>query len=290
MDKLKYSLLTDEQRALLPEVIVRRNQFKRLIDETIIKRDRIFANGILISGKPGTGKTTMITEFLEQLIEEGKLAKYDRISGHVTKLGLYNFMKPEFNNMDEEDNLVSVNKVHLLDDVDCLGNYDCLEVLKAALDTKSTNPTNRVVFYTTGTFQESFKYQNICIIITNNDFSYCSEPQQALLDRVHLFNLDLSFEDFVIFNLHIIEDYLNNNPDTLPVDVLDSVADLMLTNVTRWFETNAFQRSEIHFSIRLIRKFVDLMLLVGNEWKNYSVDYKELERHSYKSKDSMSSE
>lgn len=263
----KINLLTDDERIELPAVLLRRTRFKNIIMKCIRYKEDTFSNGILIIGKPGSGKTTLVTEFLDELLENGEITDFKRASGHITQTSLFEYMKT----LNPKETVV-----HLLDDVDCLWNPGCLEILKAALDTKGPNKDNRVVSYYTKGVANSYKYFGFCIIISNDAFVNPTEHQRALLDRVHLMEIDLEYHDFMIFNTHLIETYLNDNPDELSDDIRQCVADFYNDIIRKWFEGKAFQKANINFSVRLIKKFIDLIVMFGNEWKGYSIDYKRL--------------
>ena len=102
--------------------------------------------------------------------------------------------------------------------------------------------------------------------------------QQALLDRVNLMCIDLKKEDMFIYNAHLIEDYLNQNEDNLEDDEIQSIVDLFNEEIRRWNETDAFARTKINFSVRLVKKFVDCIRLNGKgSWKDLSTIYQRLE-------------
>ena len=81
-----------------------------------------------------------------------------------------------------------------------------------------------------------------------------------------------------IYNAHLIEDYLNQNEDNLEDDEIQSIVDLFNEEIRRWNETDAFARTKINFSVRLVKKFVDCIRLNGKgSWKDLSTIYQRLE-------------
>ena len=56
---MEYELLTNAERVELPLVMMRRKKFKNIIIKSIKMKDQTFSNGVIITGKPGSGKTTM---------------------------------------------------------------------------------------------------------------------------------------------------------------------------------------------------------------------------------------
>ena len=102
--------------------------------------------------------------------------------------------------------------------------------------------------------------------------------QQALLDRVNLMCIDLKKEDMFIYNAHLIEDYLNENEDGLSEEEIQNIVDLFNTDIRRWNEADAFARTRINFSVRLVKKFADCIRLYGkNSWRELSTIYQRLE-------------
>jgi hypothetical protein len=274
MAKNNIKLLTDMERAQLPLVISRRSKFKALIKSSLVNYKRLFSNCLMIQGKPGTGKTTLTETFLEQMMEEEVIAGVKRIPGHVTPKSMYHIMKdtatPDKNGRPY---------VLLLDDVDCLGDEGCLELMKAAFDTKSDTRTNRKVFYMTEDGGTGFRYDGFGIIICNNDFGKkkLSVHQEALMDRVQRMSIDLEPNDMMIFTTHLLEKYINDNEDDLNQSEIQGVLDLFNNDVRRWMQADAFRKARVNYSIRLIKKFVDCQRIYGNDWKDFNITYQNLE-------------
>ena len=268
------SLLTATERAQLPLVISRRARFKSMIKSSVVNYNKLFSNCLMIQGKAGTGKTTLCETFLEQLKEDEIIAGVVRVPGHVTPKSMYHVMKdtatPDKNGKPY---------VLLLDDVDCLGDEGCLELMKAAFDTKSDTKTNRKVFYMTEDGGRGFKFNGFGIIICNNDFGNkkLSVHQEALLDRVQQLSIDLQPNDMMIFTTHLLEDYLNDNTDELSDEEIQDVITLFNTDIRRWMEHDAFRKAKVNYSIRLVKKFVDAQKVYGEDWKDFNITYRKLE-------------
>lgn len=271
------SLLTNEERANLPLVLARRTKFKSMIKSSIVNYKRIFSNCLMIQGKAGTGKTTLCETFLEQLKEQNIIAGVRRVPGHVTPRSLYHVMKETSTPTRD-----GAPYVLLLDDVDCLADEGCLELMKAAFDTKSDTPTNRKVFYMTEDGGTGFRYNGFGIIICNNDFSNkkLSVHQEALLDRVQQLSIDLQPRDMVIYTTSLLETYLNENKDELTGDEIRNVVDLFNTTIRKWIDNDAFRKAKVNYSIRLIKKFVDAQRIYGDTWKDFNITYQKLEAAS----------
>lgn len=272
IEEKRYSLLSNEERIKLPNVLSRRIRFKRLISQSVMSSAQTFSNCMLITGRPGTGKTTMVTEYLDALKGEEKIADYSRYTGHITQSSLYKILQ-ECADVDE------AGRVHVLvlDDVDCLFDQGCIELMKAAFDTKNNKQKdNRRVFYLTHGVKSSFLYNGYAIIITNHPLDQPTDSQTALLDRVHLMKADLDREDFKIFNISLMERYMNENPDNLTERQLAGLESFYHMYIRAWFDNDIFQEAGVYFSIRLLKKFIDLVTTFGQDWLDYSVPFKKL--------------
>lgn len=273
------TLLTNEEQAKLPYVISRRAKFRQIVKLSIQNYDKTSSNCIMISGKPGTGKTTLVEQLLEQMNEEEDIATYKRVPGHVTMKSLFSLLKdvhePARNSKGEV-----VPKVIVLDDTDCLSEEAPLELMKAAFDSRSNLPTNRkVYYYTENDGKTGFKFNGFGIIITNTDFTTKKHTvhQTALLDRVQQLSVDLEPGDMMIYTTYLIEEMLNKNEDNYSKEEIDAMVGLFNNEIRRWMAKDAFRKANVNFSTRLIKKFVDAQRLFGSEWKDYSIPYKQLE-------------
>lgn len=271
-DKPTYNLLTPEEREQLPKVLLRRQKFKRLISQSVLLGNSTFSNCMLITGKPGTGKTTMVTEYLDNLKNRGDIADYHRYSGHITQSSLFQILKENAELIDGK------SQVLVLDDVDCLFDAGCIELMKAAFDTKNASQRdNRKVFYLTHGTKQSFRYDGYAIIITNHSLDQPTDSQNALIDRVHLMKADLDKDDFRIFNINLMEQFMNQNPDNLTRTQLDGLNSFYKMYIRAWFDNDIFQEAGVYFSIRLLKKFIDLVTIFGpQDWLDYSVPFKKL--------------
>lgn len=271
MEERKYSLLTDEEREKLPLVMLRRVKFKKLIYDSVLMGNQTFSNCMLITGKPGTGKTTMVSDYLNELQSQERIANYYRVTGHITQSSLYTLMREYSEPIDGKI------QVLVLDDVDCLADQGCIELMKAAYDTRNAGQKdNRRVFYLTRGVKSSFIYQGYTIIITNHSLEQPTDAQNALLDRIHLMKADLKREDFKIFNISLMEDFMNDNPDSLTESQLKGLDNFFKMYIRQWFDNDIFQKAGIYFSIRLLKKFIDLVTIFGNDWMEYSVPFQKL--------------
>lgn len=271
----KATLLTTEERLQLPNVIMRRTKFKNLLKVTMENHNNTMSNCMIIQGRPGTGKTTLVTEYMDFLQEEGIISFSKRTAGHVTPLSLFNLLGSVCNLSESGKPAVVV-----LDDVDCLKDQGCLELMKAAFDSKSKHPTNRMVYYpkiyaSQKHDQEYFKFNGMGIIITNDELDpkKVNIHQKALLDRARRVCVDFNENDTIVYNVHLIEKYLQTNEDNLTDAQIESIVKLFNEEIRNWINTKTFQRANINFSIRLVKKFADSQKLFGDDWKYYDADY-----------------
>lgn len=271
----RISLLNIEEAISLPQVIDRRNRFKKIIKTSVMNFNNLFSNCMMIYGKPGSGKTTLVVSYLDRMKELGIINDYKRASGHITAKSLFELLK-ETSEINEENNLPNVL---VLDDVDCLRDVNCLELMKAAFDTKSNLPTNRQVCYMSMGKKNTFKYNGFGIIITNDDFLEMenSVHLDALLDRVQQVSCDMKPEDMQIYTTHLIEDYLNKNEDELSNMEINSIVEFFNTDIRKWMSNNCFKEAKIPYTLRLIKKFIDCQKSYGSDWKMFSLPYQKLE-------------
>jgi len=268
------SLLTADERAKLPMVVARRNRFKNIVKMSILNYDKTTSNCICLIGAPGTGKTYLVTETLENLLEEGQIASYKRVPGHITMQSCYNILEE----CSTPDN--GRPRVALFDDTDALAEENTLELLKAAFDSKSNLPSNRKVYYYNKVDgRQGITFNGFGIIIANDELATkkLNVHQQAVMDRVQLMSIDLEQDDSFIYNTYLIEKMLNDNEDDYSDKEISDIVKMFNSEVRKWNKRDAFRKSQVNFSTRLIKKFVDLQRMFGEDWRDYSLFYKKLE-------------
>ena len=273
------TLLTNEEQAKLPFVISRRSKFRQIVRLSIQNYNRTSSNCIMISGRPGTGKTTLVEQLLEQMTEEEQIGAYKRVPGHVTMKSLFGLLKDVHDPLRNTRGEI-VPQVLVLDDTDCLTEEAPLELMKAAFDSRTNLPTNRkVYYYTEADGKTGFKFNGFGIIITNTDFTNKKHTvhQDALLDRVQQLSVDLEPQDMMIYTTYLIEDMLNKNEDHYSNEELEAVVSLFNDEIRKWMAKDAFRKAHVNFSTRLIKNFADCMRLFGDEFKSYSIPYQRLE-------------
>ena len=135
----KISILTVEEQLALPTILLKRKVFREMMEAYITSYHTSFTNNMIIQGKAGSGKTTLVIENLDKMKAVGVIADYVRVSGHVTPSSLVTLLE----RTSQTDN--GRPRVLVLDDVDCMDDEGCLELMKSAFDTRSNIPTNREV-------------------------------------------------------------------------------------------------------------------------------------------------
>ena len=264
------SILTTEEKLALPTIKLKRRVFKEMMEAYITSYTTSFTNNMIIQGKAGSGKTTLVIENLDRMKSVGLIADYVRISGHVTPSALVTFLE----RTSQREN--GLPKVLVMDDVDCMDDEGCLELMKSAFDTRSNIPTNREVSY----LNRKFKYEGYGIIITNeNMMGDNPDPhQKAVLDRAQAMSIDLELKDMITYTTSLIEDYLNENPDNLSMEELDNVETLFNSEIREWIDLGVFRRSKVSYSIRLVKKLVENQKMFKSKWKQYSMIYQNLNK------------
>lgn len=270
------TLTTAEERIRIPSIISKKNAFKRIVKTSLANYKTIFSNCIIISGVPGSGKTTSLVSSLESLMNEGVIAEYKRCSGHITPRSLYVALKETANAVNGSP------RVLVLDDTDMMAIDGNMELIKSACDTKSNLPGNRNVYYMTED-SRGFRYDGFVFIVTNNLYNNPSKiniHEQAILDRGNLVSIDLQKDDMYVYTTYLVEKYLNDNEDNLTDEEIDSIVNLFNTDFRRWMKTDAFKESGINYSTRLVKKFVDSQRMFGEDWKTFSTFYNKLNSYA----------
>jgi hypothetical protein len=257
-----HPLLNDYERIELNDIVKKIDGFKNIIRQTIIKRNSTYIGGIIISGKPGTGKTHNTVQWVNELISEGHLSDLATLSGKLTPNTLFGFM-----------NQCDPGKVQILDDCDVFYNHESLNILKAGLNTRSSDPGFRDVTWGSRNSIKKFSYTSFMIMITNETFDkVTSDHLKAVLDRVHLFEIPLTSKDMFIFNSYLIEKTIHEDRNLSDLN-RSMIREFYNTEIQDFIEYEVFKDADINFSIRFILKILDLFTLFYDDWKNYSKDY-----------------
>lgn len=259
-----YPLLSDYERICLVDVNRKIADFENVIKKSILMKSQTFCNGLIIQGGPGSGKTYNSIKWLGELVDQGVIRMFQKVSGKLSPITLFQAL----NDTREED------QVLLLDDTDVFTNRESQNLLKAAFETKSENP--REVSYGTRGNINTFLYESFCIIITNHNFEgNTDEHIKAILDRIHLINLNLTAEDMMLKNTEIVEGFLNKT-STCSNDVKEKVIKFYNTEVKDFFKYGVFEKCNVNFSVRYIMKVIDLQIMFNDNWKTFSIEYQRM--------------
>jgi len=268
---MPYPLLNDAERIEIVTVNEKLAEFENIIKTSIRKKNETFCNGIIINGAPGTGKSHNINKWIQELIDEGSVSRVFNLSGRTTA---YSFFSVLADNCTPE-------VITVLDDCDIWWNVDCLNLAKAALETKSQK--GRIVTWASGGETHAVEYNSFMILITNTDlYSHDNDHIRALLSRVHFMNIGLTVEDMRLKNFSIIENFINENEE-LAEEIKGQIRNFCLTELHEFLDKGCFEDANVGMNIRFILKIADLYTMFGEKWKAYSNDYKRL-RADYLSK------
>lgn len=266
----QFPLLNDYERKELVAVEEKIADFELVIKGCISNKANMFCNGAIISGPPGTGKTHNIMNWAQDLLDIAVIKQYKKYSGKITPLTLFNVLS--------ENN--GPDNVLVLDDIDCWWNIDALNLLKAAHDTKSEHPRN--VTYGSRGSMNSFEYTGFTIIITNQKLEeWNNDDVKAVVDRMHMMKLNLTREDIIMKNTSIVEEFLNASVDLSDV-IRNDVRAFYVNEVKEFFQyvdkdgKDVFARANVNFSVRWVKKVIDLQMIFGSKWKNFSIEYQRL--------------
>jgi hypothetical protein len=198
-ETLTYAILSKDERKHLTLVDEKLSKFENIFKTFITSQHFMKYNCILIKGSHGIGKTYNSTKWLNDLIEDGKILNYEYLSGSITPLGLFEALKVNS----------KPGQVSLLDDCEIFNNDNKINMMKAATDSKSEEKP-RIVTYTSQAGIQSYKYEGVVIMITNEDYHKSSNPHiKAQLSRTHTFEMNLNLYDMYIKNLSIVENFIN---------------------------------------------------------------------------------
>lgn len=274
-------ILTDyEVTELLPEAIKRRADFLKLVKTSIKNSYKTASNLIILEGKPGTGKSTLINQALDSLKDEGLIYDFHVFKGHLTKTSVFNLMRPD----DKAEGKLSV---HVFDDADVLRDNDILELLKAAFETRNlaqakTHPDFRRVSYNTKGMLDSYVYNGYGIVITNQAPNQTENIHyKALFDRAIPLKIEFGEDDLFVFNMSIVQDILEKNIAGWSDEDIENITHFFKTKIRQWWTSKAFANANIEFSIRRLMTFMDVISSFGLDfWCKFFPDYERLEKAS----------
>jgi len=121
---------------------------------------------LIVSGAPGTGKSSTIEGLLSSAILHDPNMKYEVVRGTLTPINLFKLLYRNRN----------PNNIILLDDADgVFDDEDSLQLMKVALDTTSVRQPSwlsETSVLKNEDIPNTFEYNGVMIFITNKDFQY----------------------------------------------------------------------------------------------------------------------
>ena len=274
-------LMTDELKALEPKALLFNAHFKSLITKAIQKLPVASTNGIIITGRPGIGKTYNITKALNEAKANGYIENYTRATGHITPTKMLEALK--YSTVESG----KVIKPLFLDDCDFYLNTGNLELLKSALETRdSSDPNNRVVKYNSAFAKSAFKFNGLVIIASNQNFTKNANLSrdkeanmhlEALKSRCHIFKLIVTNDVMKVNCIRMVENFLNSPEGSyLTPESLDKIKAFVNEELLEWLDKDLFNISGLGFDMRIVKKIIDCIFMYDDEWKIFSTDYRTL--------------
>lgn len=271
-DDYTHPLMNDMERRDLVKVEQKMNDYRYMIQEPLIKRDKgqkLYTNSITVCGTPGTGKTFLTQNALEDLISKGVIDRYVYMKGKCTSYTLWKLL--EANN---EERVVI-----WFDDTNLYFDMTSLDILKGA--TETGKDTKRIVTYGSGGSPDMIVFKGYVISTTNLSFEAgLNEHQKAVRQRTFLTTNELTIDDIFVKSKSLIEKSLNEEIDDL--EIRESIFNFYTEKVEKWYSSGAFKHSDIDFSVRFIMKVCDALEMYGERGFRFSKEVRMLER-SHKS-------
>lgn len=270
--KTFYPLLTTLEREYYHNVVeVKLNEFDELIKTIILNQDKMKLNSLTLFGPQGTGKTYNTLKVLNDLLDQGRITGLKYASGEITRVGLFNLLE------EQKD----YGNITVLDDCDVILNPDCLPTLKAASDTKS-NQKPRIVTYNSNRGDRNFEFNGFIVHLTNeNYYKYADVHMAAVLDRMHIFKLDITRYDIFLRNAFLAENELNEFEDE---NMKLEFAAFFQEEIREFVKKGIFDNCKLSFSLRFVNKLTDLYPAFNSRWKSASMEYsmltEELKRYN----------
>lgn len=193
---------------------------------------------LLVCGDPGIGKSHCVNETLSQYSDSSSAFFNDlRVTwqkGHITPLEIFNMLG---RHRSEKD-------VIIFDDSDsCFQNTSCLNILKAATDTKSTREITWAS--TTGKAEfDSYVFDGRIVILTNANHVGGAHIT-AFLDRVITLKMYFSDEERLVRISEIAKQH-----KFIPAETINQIID--------WIEEH-YQNLANRVSVRTFIKITELM-------------------------------
>jgi hypothetical protein len=101
------------------------------------------------------------------------------------------------------------------------------------------------------------------------------------LDRANKLKVEFGDQDLFVFNASVIQKELDENILGWSDESITQIKKFFHTKIRPWWNKDAFRKTEINFSIRLLHRFMDNIITFGEDfWKQYSEEYNKLDKVS----------
>ena len=222
--------------------------------------------GLIVTGAAGVGKSWGVEKVLGRydsfanIAQDNKLKQYEIIKGEISALHLF----VKLHEYKDEKSVV------VFDDCDIWGDENCVQLMKAALDTskaRSINWNKDSKLLKSEGIDNSFEFKGGVIFITNVNFDNVRSKKMrdhltALESRCHFLDLTIGSEREVMLRIRqVIGDGMldkYNFDDEVVREIIDFV------------DVNKKKLRE--FSLRTVIKAADLKKSFGHNWQNYATE------------------
>jgi hypothetical protein len=240
---------------LVGEIRERFSTLERLINGIIEARQR----SLIVSGKPGVGKTFTVERMLGQAFAAKRIRKYTQVKGTISAIGLYVLL---WENRRAGDVIV-------LDDADAVFNSeDGCNILKAATDSgkkRTVSYMKEVAMLEANGIPKTFSYEGSIIVATNLDIeaeiaskSKSSAHMGAILNRALYLDLGLHSKQALMAR---VEDVCR----TTPMLKDEGLSEAQIATLIGWMKDN--QSTVRSLSLRTAQVLAGLMLSDPTTWK-----------------------
>lgn len=240
---------------LISEIRERFATLERLVQGIIDGRQR----SVIVSGKPGVGKTHTVETLLEKAQASKQIRKYVTVKGTVSAIGLYVLLWEHRR----------AGEIIVLDDADAVFNSeDGCNILKAATDSgkkRTVSYFKEVAMLEANGIPKTFQYEGSIIVATNVNIeqeiatrSKSAAHMSAILNRALYLDLGLHSQQALMAH---VENVCRNSP-MLTKEGLNAEQINMLIG---WMKDN--QNIVRSLSLRTAQVLAGLMLSDPETWK-----------------------
>lgn len=272
-DKSSLTLLTQEERLKLYNILNNIKNIKNFLKKCIIENDSRLRNAILFHGPAGNGKTTIVTNTINELIASGDALESNLVTGSITGGGLpielaaHNSISKSAKNP-----MRNIRCITIFDDTNIFSKKDTFQILKNAFNTRTKDNNNRFVCYKSKREDVRFNYRGIGIFVCNDNFIDNADPDvQAFLSRCEDIELNMTTEELFIYGKYLLENSIKEDFD-YDYNKFEKFIEFFNNNMQDYYNNGVFNK--VFFSLRtmlVIKENFDendnSWLLINNEFK-----------------------